>query len=67
MSKIQICPFRTYTESRPPALRGDSTITITGFMDCLKDSCPAFYRTEEYLPNTGGRTEIKECCRRLEK
>lgn len=46
MSVIRICPYRTYTEVRPAILKGHGDVTVTGFMECLKEQCPAF-RTEE--------------------
>lgn len=40
--EIKVCPFRTYSEVRPAILKGQGDVTITGFMDCLKEDCPAF-------------------------
>ena len=55
MSVIRICPYRTYTEVRPAILKGQGDVTVTGFMECLREQCPAF-RTEE----------LNERCLRLE-
>ena len=57
--EINICPFRTYSEVRPAILKGNSDITVTGFMDCLKEQCPAFIVEEGY-------TFRYEKCKRLE-
>ena len=67
MSKIEICPYRTYTEVRPAILKGHGDVTVTGFMDCLREQCPAFRVKKK--PRTGYRldgTEISEHCLRLE-
>ena len=42
MSAIRICPYRTYTEVRPAILKGHGDVTVTGFMECLREQCPAF-------------------------
>lgn len=60
MKEIELCPFRTYLEVRPAILKGDGDITVTGFMPCLKDKCPAFYEEKGY-------TFYEEHCKRLEK
>ena len=65
MSRIDRCPFRTYSEVRLALMQGQGNIMVTGFMECLKDKCPAFYVEEKYLPNTGGLTERVEGCKRL--
>ena len=46
-------------------MQGQGDITVTGFMECLREKCPAFYVEEKYLPNTGGLTEHVEGCKRL--
>lgn len=66
MRVIDVCPFRPYSEVRPALMIGHGDVTITGFMPCLKEACPAWYKDEKYLPNTGGYTETREHCRRLE-
>lgn len=43
MSEIKICHFRTYSETRPAVMVGQGDITVTGFMECLKGKCPAWY------------------------
>lgn len=63
--EISICPFRTYTEVRPAIMQGQGDVTVTGFMDCLKSKCPAWYVKEEYIPCTGVGI-MKEHCKRLE-
>ena len=63
--EIKLCPFRTYSEVRPAILQGDGDITVTGFMDCLKGKCPAWYSKSEYIPGTGVGI-MKEHCKRLE-
>ena len=63
--EIKLCPFRTYTEFRPAILKGDSDVSVMGFMDCLKEKCPAFYSSKGYRPGTGEVIQ-KEYCRRLE-
>lgn len=66
MKKLNVCPFRTYTETRPAMCVGQGDVTVTDFMDCLKDKCPAFRVEEKYIPNSGGFTEMVEHCIRLE-
>ena len=63
--EIKLCPFRTYSEVRPAILQGDGDVTVTGFMECLKGKCPAWYSKSEYIPGTGVGI-MKEHCRRLE-
>lgn len=58
-TEITICPFRTYTKVEPAMLRGNSDVTVTGFMGCLKEQCPAFVVEE-------GATFRHEKCKRLE-
>jgi hypothetical protein len=62
MSKIKICPYRTYTEIRPAILNGQGDVTVTGFMDCLREQCPAFRVKVGRL----GEAEYTEHCLRLE-
>lgn len=63
--EIKVCPFRTYTETRPAVLQEQGDITVMGFMDCLKSKCPAWYSKDEFIPGTGvGR--IVEHCKRLD-
>lgn len=50
--EITICPFRTYTEVLS---------TVTNFMPCIKEKCPAWYSKDEYIPGTGVGI-IKEHC-----
>ena len=63
--EISVCPFRIYTEVRPALTYGRGDVTVTGFMDCLKSECPAWYSKDEYIPETGVGI-IKEHCKRLE-
>lgn len=63
--EISVCPFRIYTEVRPALTYGRGDVTVTGFMDCLKSECPAWYSKDEYIPGTGVGI-IKEHCKRLE-
>ena len=63
--EISVCPFRIYTEVRPALTYGRGDVTVTGFMDCLKSECPAWYSKDEYIPGTGVGI-IKEYCKRLE-
>lgn len=65
MNKIVICPYRTYTEVRPAILKGQGNVTVTGFMDCLREQCPAFRVKGEYSYRLG-ETEYTEHCLRLE-
>lgn len=65
MNKIVICPYRTYTEVRPAILKGQGDVTVTGFMDCLREQCPAFRVEGEYSYRLG-ETEYTEHCLRLE-
>lgn len=65
MSVIRICPYRTYTEVRPAILKGHGDVTVMGFMDCLRDQCPAFRVKEEYSYRLE-ETEYTEHCLRLE-
>ena len=65
MSEIRICPYRTYTEIRPAILKGQGDVTVTGFMDCLREQCPAFRVKGEYSYRLG-ETEYTEHCLRLE-
>ena len=63
--KIKVCPYLTYTEVRPAILKGHGDVTVMGFMDCIKEDCPAFYRKQ-----TGGESAtpiFEERCRRLEE
>ena len=66
MNEIKICPFRTYTEVRPAIMQGQGDVTVTGFMDCLKQDCPAWVKIEESIPCTG-KTRFVEKCKRLER
>ena len=61
--EIKLCPFRTYTEVRPAITIGQGDITVTGFMDCLKGKCPAWYSKTEYIPGTGVGHEVEHCKR----
>ena len=61
--EISVCPFRIYTEVRP-AFTYEGSVTVTGFMDCLKSKCPAWYSESEYIPGTGVGIN-KEHCKRL--
>lgn len=63
--EISICPFRTYTEVRPAIMQWQGDVTVTGFMECLKGKCPAWYSKDEYIPGTGVGI-VKEHCKRLE-
>ena len=65
MSVIRICPYRTYTEVRPAILKGHGDVTVTGFMECLREQCPAFRVKEEYSYRLE-ETEYTEHCLRLE-
>ena len=65
MNKIKICPYRTYAEIRPAILKGQGDVTVTGFMDCLREQCPAFRVKGEYSYRLG-ETEYTEHCLRLE-
>ena len=65
MSAIRICPYRTYTEVRPAILKGHGDVTVTGFMECLREQCPAF-RTEERYSYVLGDIDPNERCLRLE-
>lgn len=56
MNKINLCPFRTYTEVRPAVCIGHGDVTVTGFMNCLKEECPAFYHNTQ---------NNQEYCKRL--
>ena len=62
---IDICPFRTYTEVRPAMTVGHGDVTVTGFMPCLKDKCPA-WRMEERYSFRIHAAETEEHCKRLE-
>lgn len=42
-SKFKLCPFRVYTEERPPVLRGNGTITTQVFYPCLGEACVAYH------------------------
>ena len=64
-NEIKICPFRTYSEVRPAIMQGQGDVTVTGFMNCLKQDCPAWSKEEESIPCTG-RTRFVEKCKRLE-
>lgn len=64
--EIELCPFRTYTEVRPALTIGRGDVTVTGFMDCLKRKCPAWYEKEEFIPCTGIWQTV-EHCKRLKK
>ena len=46
MSVIRICPYRTYTEIRPAILKGQGDVTVTGFMECLRDNALRFVLKE---------------------
>ena len=63
--EISICPFRTYTETRPAIMQGQGDVTVMGFMECLKGKCPAWYSKSEYIPGIGVGI-MKEHCKRLE-
>ena len=65
MNVIRICPYRTYTEIRPAIFKGQGDVTVTGFMECLKEQCPAFYVEKR---NSFGLGKIvgDEHCLRLE-
>ena len=65
MSAIKICPYRTYTEVHPAILKGYGDVTVTGFMECLREQCPAF-RTEERYSYSLGDIDPNERCLRLE-
>ena len=64
-NEIKICPFRTYTEVRPAIMQGQGDVTVTGFMECLKEDCPAFYKSVGIIPNTNNYRSV-ERCKRLE-
>lgn len=64
--EIKLCPFRTYTEIRPAKLVSHGDIMATGFMECLKSDCPAWYQKDEEIPCTGIYQTV-EHCKRLEK
>ena len=64
--EIKLCPFRIYTETRPAIMQGNGDVTVTGFMECLKGKCPAWYLKSEYIPGTGVGIN-KEYCKRLGK
>ena len=64
-NEIKICPFRTYQEVKPPLTYGMGEVTVTGFMKCLKQDCPAWSKEEDSIPCTG-RTIFVEKCKRLE-
>ena len=61
--KLNLCPFRTYTETRPAIMQGQGDIIVTGFMECLEHKCPAFYVTDEYIPSTGVEQFVEHCKR----
>ena len=61
--EIKVCPFRTYTEVRPALTMGLGDVTVTGFMDCMKSRCPAWYSKTEYIPGTGVGLEVEHCKR----
>lgn len=63
--KLNMCPFRTYTETRPAIMQGQGDIIVTGFMECLEHKCPAFYVKDECIPCTGVE-QVVEHCKRLE-
>ena len=63
IEEIKVCPFRTYTEVRPALTVGQGDITVTGFMECLKEKCPAWYSKIEYIPGTGVGREVEHCKR----
>ena len=65
MNEIKLCPYRTYTEVRPAILKGHGDVTVTGFMNCLREQCPAFRVKGEYSYRLG-ETEYTEHCLRLE-
>lgn len=60
---INMCPFRTYVETRPAILKGQSDITVTGFMGCLKEKCPAWYLEVRINQATGEKKNIEHCLR----
>lgn len=62
--EISVCPFRTYTEVRHAITYGHDDVTVTGFMNCLKSKCPAWYSEIEYTSGTGIGIN-KEHCKRL--
>lgn len=62
--EINLCPFRTYTEVRPAILQGQGDVTVTGFMECIKGRCPAFYSKIESISGTGIEQNV-EYCKRL--
>ena len=64
--EIQSCPFLTYTEVRPAVMAGHGDVTVTGFMECLKSDCTAWYQKDEEIPCTGMYQTV-EHCKRLEK
>ena len=47
-------------------MQGQGDVTVTGFMDCLKQDCPAWVKIEESIPCTG-KTRFVEKCKRLER
>ena len=63
--KLNICPFRIYTEVRPAIMQGQGDVTVTGFMECLENKCPAWYSKDECIPGTAVAI-AKEHCKRLE-
>ena len=56
--EIKICPFRTYTETFPPMLKGNGEVTRSYFEPCLKEECPAFY-----ISRVGYGQEYERCKR----
>lgn len=46
-------------------MQGQGDVTVTGFMECLENKCPAFYTKDEYIPCTGVG-QVVEHCKRLE-
>ena len=65
LREIKICPFRTYTETRPAIMVGHGDVVLTGFMGCLKAECPAWYSEYEQIP-ASTKEVLVEHCRRLE-
>ncbi len=64
MNEIKICPFRTYT-TQSVVMDGQSCVTVTEFMECLKSKCPAWHMDYEEIPASTKGIWV-EHCRRLE-
>lgn len=59
---IKLCPFRTYTKVKPK-MDGHADILATGFLECLKNDCPAWYQKDEEIPCTGIYQTVEHCKR----